>query len=213
MKNTRVFIVDDHPVVRHGLRSLLSQYQDIQVVGEADSGTAALDLVSLSCPDVVLMDIRLSDCNGIDLARQMRRSMVEARIIILTAFDDDAYLAKAAEVGVHGYLLKSASADVLAETIRAVHAGERRISLAMADKAFQQLQVMCRSRPQYESGVTDEELQLLRLIADGSSVQDIAQVLYLSDRTVKRMTQNILVKLSATSRTQAVAEAFKRGLL
>lgn len=213
MEITRVLLVDDHPVVRQGLRSLLSQYQDIRVVGEADNGLAALDLVSRLCPDIVLMDIRLSDCNGIDLARQLRRSRTESKIIVLTAFDDDAYLTQAAQIGVQGYLLKSASADILAETIRAVHAGEYRISASMADKAFQQLQVMCRSRYQYESGLTDEELQLLRLIADGSSVHDISQALYSSERTVKRMTQSVLVKLSATSRTQAVAEAFKRGLL
>ncbi len=213
MAKTRVLLVDDHLVVRQGLRSLLSQYEDIQVAGEADGGPAALELVARLRPDVILLDIRLSGSSGLDLARQLRRSGVESRIIFLTAFDDESYLLQAAQVGAQGYLLKSASAEVLAETIRAVHAGEWRISPGMAGKAFQQLQVLSRSQIQTESGLSDEELRLLRLIADGSSIQEITQAVYLSERTVKRKTQNILVKLSATSRAQAVAEAYKRGLL
>jgi DNA-binding NarL/FixJ family response regulator len=210
---TRVLVVDDHLVVRQGLRSLLSQYEDIEVVGEADSGPAALELIADLQPDVVLLDIRLGGPSGLDLARQLRRSKTEARIIILTSHDDEAYLMEAAQAGVHGYLLKSASAELLAESIRAVHAGEHRLSPALVSKALAQLEAFSRAQAQAESGLTDQELQLLHLLADGASTQDMARTMYLSERTAKRKIQDILAKLGATSRAHAVAEAFKRGLL
>ena len=209
----RVLIVDDHPVVRQGLRSLLSQYPDIQVVGEADGSPAALGLIADLRPDVVLLDIRLAGPSGLELARQLRRSGAEARVIILTSHDDEAYLMEAAQAGVHGYLLKSASAELLAEAIRAVHAGEHRLSPALVSKALEQLEALSRAQAQAESGLSDQELQLLRLLADGADTQDMARALYLSERTVKRKLQDILDKLGAATRAQAVAEAFKRVLL
>ena len=211
--STRVLIVDDHPVVRQGLRSLLSQYPDIEVVGDADGGPAALELITDRQPDVVLLDIRLAGSNGLDLARQLRRSGADARVIILTSHDDEAYLMEAAQASVHGYLLKSASAELLAEAIRAVHAGEHRLSPALVSKALEQLEALSRVQAQAESGLSDQELRLLRLLAEGASTQDMAQTLYLSERTVKRKIQDILAKLGAASRAHAVAEAFKRGLL
>ena len=209
----RVLIVDDHPVVRQGLRSLLSQYPDIQVVGEADGSPAALGLIADLRPDVVLLDIRLVGPSGLELARQLRRAGAEARVIILTSHDDEAYLMEAAQAGVHGYLLKSASAELLAEAIRAVHAGEHRLSPALVSKALEQLEALSRTQAQAESGLSDQELKLLRLLADGADTQAMAQALYLSERTVKRKLQDILDKLGAATRAQAVAEAFKRGLL
>lgn len=213
MEDTRVLLVDDHPVVRRGLRSLLSQYVDIQVVGEAAGGLAILDLVARLNPDVILMDIRLAGPSGLDLARQLQRTHCQARVIILTSYDDEGYLLEAAQVGVYGYLLKSASAEILADAIRAVHKGERRISPALAGKAWEQLEALSLARLQSEAGLSDKELQLLRLIADGASTQDMAQALYLSERTIKRKVQDVLNKLEAANRAQAVAEAFKRGLL
>jgi DNA-binding NarL/FixJ family response regulator len=213
MEHTRVVVVDDHPVVRNGLRSLLSQYADIQVVGEADGGQSALELITELQPDVVLLDIRLVGPSGVDLARQLRRTQSKARVIILTSHDHEAYLLEAAQAGVHGYLLKSSSAEVLADAIRAVHAGERRLSPALVGKALEQLEVLSQAQAQSESGLSTQELQLLKLIADGASTQDMAQALYLSERTVKRKIQDILAKLGAASRAQAVAEAFKRGIL
>jgi DNA-binding NarL/FixJ family response regulator len=210
---TRVLLVDDHPVVRQGLRSLLSQYPDIRVVGEAGGSPAALELVHGLRPDVVLLDIRLAGPSGLDLARQLRRSGSESRVIILTSYDDEGYLLEAAQAGVRGYLLKSASAEVLADAIRAVHAGEWRLSPVLADKALEHLEALSQAQTQSESGLSDQELQILRLFGEGASTQAISQALYLSERTVKRKTQDILAKLGAASRAQAVAEAFKRGLL
>lgn len=211
--DTRVLIVDDHPVVRQGLRSLLAEYSDIQVVGETEGGSAFLELVDQLQPDVILLDIRLVGSSGLDLARQLRSMSSEARVIILTSYDDEIYLREAAQTGVHGYLLKSASAEVLADAIRAVHAGERRISPALVNKVMQQLETLSRAQVQAASGLSDQELRLLRLIAEGVSTPDIVRTLYLSERTVKRKIQDILTKLGATSRAQAVAEAYKRGLL
>lgn len=210
---TRVLVVDDHLVVRQGLRSLLSQYPDIEVVGEADGGPAALKLITDLQPDVVLLDIRMAGPSGLEVAGQLRRSGAGARIIILTSHDDEAYLMEAAQAGVHGYLLKSTSAELLAEAIRAVHAGEHRLSPALMSTALEQLEALSRAHAQAESGLSDQELQLLHLLAEGAGTQDMARALYLSERTVKRKIQDILAKLGAASRAHAVAEAFKRGLL
>jgi DNA-binding NarL/FixJ family response regulator len=210
---TRVLVVDDHLVVRQGLRSLLSQYPDIEVVGEADGGPAGLKLITDLQPDVVLLDIRMAGPSGLEVAGQLRRSGAGARIIILTSHDDEAYLMEAAQAGVHGYLLKSTSAELLAEAIRAVHAGEHRLSPALMSTALEQLEALSQVQAQAESGLSDQELQLLHLLAEGAGTPDMARVMYLSERTVKRKIQDILAKLGAASRAQAVAEAFKRGLL
>ncbi len=213
MVNTRVLIVDDHPVVRQGLRSLLSEYPDIQIVGETEGDSTVLELCAQLRPDVILLDIRLAGSNGLDLARQLRSMASEARVIILTSYDDEIYLREAVQAGVHGYLLKSASAEVLADAIRAVHAGERRISPVLVNQVMQQLEALSRAQVQAASGLSEQELRLLRLIAEGASTLEMVQTLYLSDRTVKRKIRDILTKLGATSRAQAVAEAYRRGLL
>jgi DNA-binding NarL/FixJ family response regulator len=200
-------------VVRQGLRSLLSQYPDIEVVGEADGGLAGLKLIADLQPDVVLLDIRMAGPSGLEVAGQLRRSGAGARIIILTSHDDEAYLMEAAQAGVHGYLLKSTSAELLAEAIRAVHAGEHRLSPTLVSKALEQLEALSRAQAKAESGLSDQELQLLHLLAEGAGTPDMARAMYLSERTVKRKIQDILAKLGAASRAQAVAEAFKRGLL
>ncbi len=212
MQSISVLLVDDHPVVRQGLVSLLSQYPDLRVVGEADRATAALERAKMS-PDVILLDIRLDDTSGLDLARQLRRSKCQSRIIILSSYDDDSYLLEAAQIGVDGYLLKNSAAGVLADTIRAVYAGERRVSPALGGKAMAQLKQLQASEVRNKSGLSDEEMQLLQLIADGVSVQEMTRALYWSERTVKRKTKDILEKLGATSRAQAVAKAYQCGLL
>lgn len=213
MEDTRVLLVDDHPVVRQGLRSLLSQYRDIRVIGEAEDGLIALELAAQLQPDVILLDIRLAGSSGLNLAHQLRRSRSDSRIIILTSYDDEGYLLQAAQAGVYGYLLKSASAEILAEAIRAVHRGERRLSPTLADKALEQLETLSQAQLQSEAGLSEQELELLQLIADGATTQDMAQILYLSERTIKRKIQDVLNKLDAANRAQAVAEAFKRGLI
>jgi len=213
VETIRILIVDDHTVVRQGLCSLLAQYSDLEVVGEADGGLPALDMITQLEPDLVLLDVRLAGPSGLELARRIRRMPTGTRVIILSSYDDENYLLEAAQAGVHGYLLKSASAEVLAESIRAVHAGEKRLSSELGGKALGQLQQLARSQARSEAGLSDQELQLLQLIAAGATTQDMVQQMYLSERTLKRKTQDVLSKLGAASRAQAVAEAFRRGLL
>lgn len=210
---TSVFIVDDHLVVRQGLRSLLSQYPNIQVMGEADGGPDTVELITRLQPDIVLLDIRLADQSGLDLARQLGQAGSQSRIIILTSYDDESYLLEAAQAGVHGYLLKSTSAEILADAILAVQRGERRLSEAVAGKALEQLQALTQAPPQVEIKLSERELQLLQLIADGATTQEISGTLYLSERTVKRKVQDLLDKLEAGNRAQAVSKAYKQGLL
>ncbi len=212
MENISVLLVDDHPVVRQGLISLLGQYPDIRVVAQADRAETAIEKAKLK-PDVILLDIRLDDASGLDVARQLRRSQCSSRIIILTSYDDENYLLQAARIGVDGYLLKNVSAELLADAIRAVHAGEQQLSPALGGKALGQLRALSRSQLRLESGLAEEELKLLQFIADGLSVPEITRALYWSESTVKRKTKDVLAKLGATSRAQAIGLAFKRGLL
>jgi DNA-binding NarL/FixJ family response regulator len=213
MENTRVVLIDDHPVVRQGLQSLLSQYPDIQVVGEAGNNPDALELIVETQPDIILLDIRLLDQNGLSVARQLQRLGRKSRVIVLTSHNDESYLLEAAQAGVYGYLLKSASAEVLADAIRAVHAGERRLSPGLLSAAMKQLVTLSQYQAKEDSGLSDQELQMLKLISNGASTREVAEGLYLSERTVKRKIQDIHIKLGATSRAQAVAEALKRGLI
>lgn len=182
-------------------------------MGEGDGSFQVIELTEELKPDVILLDIKLGEENGLDLARQLRRVCPEVKIIILTSYDDEAFLSQAAQIGVHGYLLKSASAEVLAEAIQAIQRGERRLAPDLASKAFVQLSRANKAYKKSRFGLSEEDTQLLRLIADGSTIQEIAESLYLSERSVKRKTQEILEKMGVTNRTQAVAEAFRRGIL
>lgn len=213
LKKINVLIVDDHPVVRQGIRSLLAQYPDIHVVGEGEDANQALELVNSLRPDVVLLDIRMPDLDGIQVARRLSRSQPNSRVVILTSYDEDAYLLQAAQANVYGYLLKSASPEMLAETIRCVHAGQRKLSSTMADKVLPQLGALARSQARLRSGLSESDIELLRLIADGAAVEDIARQMNYSDRTVKRKIQEIITTLGATNRSQAISKAFHLGLL
>lgn len=209
----RVLVVDDHPVVRDGLRSLLSHYAEVEIVGEAADSFTALERSSVLKPDVILLDIKLADENGLVLARRILHAQPDSRIIILTSYDDEDTLLEAAKIGVHGYLLKDASSDVLKDTICAVRRGEKRLSPAMVACALGQVQDLARELMLLRSGISAEDLAVLQLIADGAAVAEIAEVLHFSERSVKRKIQDILEKLQVNTRAQAVAEAYNRGLL
>jgi len=209
----RVLIVDDHPVVREGLQSLLSNYPDIQVAGEADTGLGALEEAALLQPDVVLLDIRLPGADGIEVTRQLRRQNPGAKIIILTAYEDDESLTGALQAGAHGYLLKSASHETLAEAIRNAHAGRRVLSTNLINGVLRQFQALARESLIAQSGLSESELEILRLLSEGATNKDIAEKLYWSEATVKRKIGDILTKLEVSNRAQAVAEAIRRGLI
>jgi DNA-binding NarL/FixJ family response regulator len=208
----RVLIVDDHPVVRKGLISLLSQFSIIQVVGEAGDISTALTHLHEKKPDIVLLDIRLGDENGLDVAQYIRRTESPARVIVLSSFEDKANLSLATQARVYGYLSKSTSPELLLEAIQAVHSGERRLSPSIGGKALEQLESLSNLQVQVEIGLSNQETQILKLMAEGASTDDMGKALYLSERTIKRKIQDILTKLEAVNRAQAVAEGFKRGL-
>ena len=207
----RVFLVDDHPVVREGLRSLLASFPDFYVVGEAEDAMAITSQVEATQPDVLLLDIRLGNASGIEAARQLRRSQPSVKIIILTTYDDAEYLQQALAADVHGYLLKSASHEQLAEAIRAVHRGERLLSPPLLGKVMEEFGRLARDKSRHESGLSDQELQVLRGIAAGGTNREIAEQLFWSEVTVKRKIQDIIEKLGVANRSQAIAEAIRHG--
>ncbi len=209
----RILVVDDHPVVRQGLRSLLSNHPDLQIIGEAAHAQQALDTARREYPDVVLLDIRLPGMTGIEVARRLRQDCPETRIIMLTSYDDDEYLIGALEADVQAYLLKSVSDDTLVWTIRTVHRGERLISPEVLDRVLHQFAQVRRHQIQQEVGLSDQDIQVLRRVAAGASNDEIGRELGWSKASIKRKVQHIFDQLGVTTRAQAAAEAVRRGLI
>ncbi len=209
----RILVVDDHPVVRQGLRSLLSNHPDLQIIGEAAHAQQALDMARREYPDVVLLDIRLPGMTGIEVARRLRQDCPETRIIMLTSYDDDEYLIGALEADVQAYLLKSVSDDTLVWTIRTVHRGERLISPEVLDRVLHQFAQVRRHQIQQEVGLSDQDIQVLRRVAAGASNDEIGRELGWSKASIKRKVQHIFDQLGVTTRAQAAAEAVRRGLI
>lgn len=207
----RVLIVDDHPILRRGLRNLLSAYHDIEVVGEAEDGAAALQTATTLSPDVIVLDVRLPGPDGVEVAYHLRRQAPEAKIIVLTAFDDDKYLLGALRAGAHAYLLKNTSDETVVETIRQVHRGKHLLSPKLIDTVLQQFETMAKAQARHQSGLSTDELGMLELIAQGATTKDIGEQMYWSERTVKRKLEDIMSKLGTKSRAEAVAQAIKSG--
>ncbi len=213
MNPIRVVLVDDHPMVRRGLRSLLSEYPDIQVVGDFEKGADALESAAELQPDVLLIDIKMQGMDGISLANQLRQTRPEAKIIHLTAYEDDEYLQSAFRAGASAYLLKSAADETVVDAVRRVHSGERLLSPSLMSQVLRQYQNLAQSDAQHQAGLDDQDLQVLVLAAQGATNDDIAKSTSWSERTVKRRIEEICDKLSTRNRTQAVAKAIKMGLI
>ena len=213
MDRIRILIADDHPVVRQGLRTFLSTCPDLEVVGEATNGFTTLDQVRALRPDVVLLDIRMPGLSGIEAAHRLRRAHPEVKVILFTTYDDEEYLFGALRVGAHAYLLKSSSHDTLAAAIRSVYAGERLLSPPLVDKVLSRFEELARAKAQQDSGLTEQEFQILQAMEDGASNKEIADRLHWSEITVKRKVQDIFEKLGVDNRVKAVAEAIRRGLI
>jgi len=213
VERIRVMVVDDHPVVRQGLRSLLSNYPDLILVGEAEGSPGALDLAERVAPDVILLDIRMPGTSGVETARLLCRQCPAAKILMLTSFDDQEYVAGALQAGAHGYILKSASDERLVSAVRAVYRGERVLSPTVMDRVVHEFTEYSRERAQRQTGLSDDERRILHMLAAGASNPKIAAEMYLSETTVKRKLQDIFEKLGVTTRAQAAAEAVRRGLV
>jgi two-component system response regulator DevR len=207
----RILIVDDHPVVRHGLRNLLSMHPDFEIVGEAEDGAQVFPLLAAHITDVILLDIQMSGQSGIDVARRVLQSYPQIKIILLTTYDDEIYLEGGLEAGVHGYLLKSVSHETLPDSIRAVIRGEKLLSPSLVSTVMSNYQKLAQDQAKREAGLSADDLKILTLISEGANNKLIAEELYWSEATVKRRVQEILEKLDVSNRAQAIAEAVRRG--
>jgi two-component system NarL family response regulator len=211
----RVAVVDDQELFRRGLTMLLGVEDDIQVVGEAGDGVAATELAASTVPDVILMDVRMPKRSGIEACVAIKEVAPTARIIMLTVSDEEADLYDAVKNGASGYLLKDSSIDEVAQAIRVVADGQSLISPSMAIKLLDEFKQMSRSdRQQVPSPrLTDRELEVLKLVAQGLNNREIAKRLFISENTVKNHVRNILEKLQLHSRMEAVMYAVREKLL
>jgi two-component system NarL family response regulator len=211
----RVAVVDDQELFRRGLTMLLGVEEDIEVVGEAGDGVAATELAASAVPDVILMDVRMPKRSGIEACVAIKEVAPTARIIMLTVSDEEADLYDAVKNGASGYLLKDSSIDEVAQAIRVVADGQSLISPSMAIKLLDEFKQMSRSdRQQVPSPrLTDRELEVLKLVAQGLNNREIAKRLFISENTVKNHVRNILEKLQLHSRMEAVMYAVREKLL
>jgi DNA-binding NarL/FixJ family response regulator len=203
-KPIRVLTVDDHALLRNGIRQLIGAAADIQLVAEASTGRDAVEAFRNSRPDVTLMDLRMPDMNGIEAIIAIRGEFPDARIIVLSTYSGDVQVAGALKAGARAYLLKTNVNKELLATIRAVHAGQKRIPAEVAASLAEHAG---------EDQLTEREVEVLRLIAAGNPNKEIAAQLQLAEDTVKRHVTNILSKLGANDRTHAVTTALKRGII
>lgn len=212
-----VLIVDDQRLMRDGLRLLLELEDGMEVVGEAGNGAEALEKYAELSPDVVLMDIRMPVMDGVEAIRQLHATTPDARVIILTTFDDDAHVFDGLRAGALGYLLKDVSADELCSAIRKVADGGALIDPSVTRKVVAEFMRMPdRPSPQnnpLDEPLSDRELEVLRLLAHGHTNREIAESLHLAEGTVKNYVSNILGKIGARDRTQAALQAKTLGLL
>ncbi|MGZ5416525.1 MAG: response regulator [Nocardioides sp.] len=211
----RVAVVDDQELFRRGLTMLLGVEDDIEVVGEAGDGVAATELAASTVPDVILMDVRMPKRSGIEACVAIKEIAPTARIIMLTVSDEEVDLYDAVKNGASGYLLKDSSIDEVAQAIRVVADGQSLISPSMAIKLLDEFKQMSRTdRQQVPSPrLTDRELEVLKLVAQGLNNREIAKRLFISENTVKNHVRNILEKLQLHSRMEAVMYAVREKLL
>lgn len=205
----RVLIVDDHPVVRDGLRGMFDRSDDIQVVGEAADGREAVDRALALGPDVVLMDLRMPGTDGVSAIRELAARHSTAKVLVLTTYDTDSDVLPAIEAGASGYLLKDASPAELQRAIRTAHEGGTVLAPSVASLLMDQIR-----RPAPSTGpLSDRELEVLSLIAKGRNNRQAAAELFISEATVKTHLMHVYAKLEVNDRAAAVAAAYERGLL
>ena len=200
----RVLAVDDHPLLRDGISALIGNQTDMELVAEASTGREALDLFRTHRPDITLMDLQMPEMSGIDAISAIRGEFPDARIIMLTTHAGDVQVSRALKAGARAYLLKGLLRKELLETIRAVFAGQKRVSVEIAAEIAEHVT---------DDGLTPREVDVLRLVARGNANKAVAAQLSLTEETVKSHMRNILAKLGANDRTHAVAIGLKRGII
>jgi len=217
MNTINLILADDHAVVRAGTRQLLERQPDLRVVGEAADGEEAVRLAKELKPHVVVMDVRMPKMSGVEATRRIKQEVPEVAVLVLTAHDDDEYVFALLQAGANGYLLKTAEMEELVRAIRAVAAGQSALDPVVTGKVVAQFasgrslpDVLANVKDEYE-GLTEREMEILRLVGKGLTNKDIGQQLYISDRTVQAHLSNIFSKLGVNSRTEAVMYAVRRG--
>lgn len=208
----RVLMVDDHPVVRKGIRSLISNYAELEVVGEANDSAEGLRLLTQLQPDVVLLDIRLPDQSGLDLLPEIKAKEPNVKVLVLTSFDDEEYVTQALKAGAEGYILKNATDDSLIHSIQAAYRGERVLSSAAMDVVLNNLGSDS-APPAQAVELEEEEIRILKLLAAGAANHEVSDSLFVSPTTLKRKMRKIQEKMGVQSRVQAVAEAVRQGIV
>jgi len=210
---TRLVVVDDQTLVRQGIRTLLAM-AGFDVVGEADDGRRALDVIGATSPDVVLLDLRMPEADGIWTLDRLRERGLEVPVLVLTTFDDDELVLAALRAGARGYLLKDVTLEQLARAVRTLEEGGTLVAPSITDRLLRAI----RSVPQPDDtpvvqALTERELEVLRLMAAGFGNRTIADALFLAEGTVKNHVSSILLKLGARDRTNAVLRALREGIL
>ena len=202
---TRVFLLDDHEIVRRGLRELLEQESDLEVVGEAGTAEEALGRIPATHPDVAVLDVRLPDGDGVEVCREIRSRHPEINCLMLTSFSDDEALLSAIMAGASGYLLKQVKGTDLVDAIRRVAAGESLLDPSMTARVLEHLRAP--AEKDELAGLTDQERRVLDLVAEGLTNRQIGERMFLAEKTVKNYVSNLLSKLGMSRRSEAAAYA------
>ena len=207
MNPISVFIVDDHEVVRVGLRTLLSRAPEIEVIGEAESVQQAVAKIAELLPDVVLLDVRLKDGSGFEVSREVQKLEKDVRVLVLTAFSDDEMIMQAISAGADGYLLKEIGGEQLVEAIQKVASGQSILDPAVTGRVFGKMQALIQdpNGGNRLNSLSAQERKVLALVAEGKTNKEIAAAMGLSDKTIKNYFSNILEKLQLSRRSQAAA--------
>jgi NarL family two-component system response regulator LiaR len=208
-----VLLVDDHAVVRQGVRTFLETQADLSVVGEAGSGKDAVELAAQHVPDVVLMDLIMPDMDGVEATRRVKQVSPRSQVVVLTSYHEDEHIFPALKAGALSYVLKDLSAEELADAVRKAAVGEAVLHPRVASRVIKELQGIRSDKVNPFTELSERELEVLKLIADGMSNAEMAAKLVLSEKTIKGHVSNILSKLHLADRTQAAVYAWREGVV
>lgn len=212
MSPIRIFLVDDHAVLRQAVSAMLGRERDFTVVGEAGTGAEALAKVKAARPDVIMLDLKMPEAGGLDVLREIREVCPKAQVIVFTMYESPAYVNAAIRGGASGYVLKSVGRDELVEAIRAVHGGGRFLHAEIARPLLKRAALEAKLRPG-RGGLTVRDIQVLELLSDGKSNKEVAVAFNISEETVKSHLKRLFEKLGVTDRTEAVALALRQNLI
>ncbi len=210
----RVIIADDHQVVREGLSAILNAREDIEVIAEAKNGLEAIEKARELKPDIILMDISMPKMNGVEATRRIKLEQPQIGIVVLTMYEEEEYIFDLIKAGVTGYMLKNSDSAQIIKAIRSTYQGESLIQPSVATKILNKFSQLSNSKaPAQPKELTDRELQVIKLVADGKTNKEIANILQISEKTVKNHVRNIFQKMEVDDRTQAAIYALKKGYI